>query len=124
MSVKRTFFRFVHKCDVYDKSSTVNDTGQRKPQWTARTVGQECFYTPSGSSALIRTSPTMEEGDYLTVQFPHDAVISYGSHVSNIRDHTGEVIKAGPYEVKQIDDHVSFTGRKEFMSVILKSVIE
>jgi hypothetical protein len=124
MSFRRSFIRFVHKCDVYNKTTTTNDTGQKRPLWVPVATNVDCAMTPSGASPEIRSQPTQEEADFLTVQFPHDAPIDYTVRVYNLRTKTGELIYAGPFMVNKVDKPVSFTGKVQFIDAILKLVTE
>ena len=125
MSLKRSYIRFAHKVDLYTKITTKNDMGQNKAAWNLSVNGQVCSYVPSGSSTAIRITPSVEEADYFTVYFPHDADVNYSTRFKDLRVIVGEeVIESKWMQVIQIDKHISFTGQLQHLQVKLKSVIE
>jgi hypothetical protein len=127
MSLKRSFARMQHRCDIESKQYVVNDTGQRKAEWVAVKLDERCGATPAGSKVTQRVTPTSENMEWLTVMFPYDSPISYESRIPNIRSQYGgaeEIAFDGPFQVHQIDRTVSFTGRVQYLLVTLKSVIE
>lgn len=125
MSLKRSYIRFAHKVDLYTKITTTNDMGQKKAAWNLSVNGQICSYVPSGSSAAIRITPSVEEADYCTVYFPHDADINYSTRFKDLRVIVGEdVIVSRWMQIIQIDKHISFSGQLQHLQVRLKSVIE
>ena len=125
MSPKRTSLRFTHTIDIYSKTTTENDVGQFFASWTVNQTGQICYFTPSGSAASIRVTPTIEEADYYTIILPHDADIDYGSRIYNVRARgSQELLYDGPFQIWQIDKHVSYSGKVQFLQVKVKTVIE
>ena len=121
----RTFYRLIHKCDILSKSVITNPSGQKKPTWTNTLSGQRCFVAQSGTAASIRSAPTIEGGDWISMILPYDIDIEYGSRVENIVHYlTGEVIYTGVFQVMEISNQTSFTGRVQHRVVTLKSVIE
>jgi hypothetical protein len=125
MSSSRSHIPFAHKIDVYSRVSTRNDMGQENASWNLQTENQYCSYVPSASSTAIRTSPTIEEADYFTIFFPHDANISYTTRLKNLRVAVGgESIDSRWLQIMQIDKHVGFSGRIQHIQVRVKTVIE
>jgi hypothetical protein len=73
----------------------------------------------------IRITPSVEEADYFTVYFPHDADVNYSTRFKDLRVIVGEeVIEPRWMQVIQIDKHISFSGQLQHLQVKLKSVIE
>ena len=121
----RNFIRKVHVADIYDKTIAEQPSGQKKATWVSSYQDVKCMATPTGASAKNRVGPTAEQRDFLTVFFDHNVSISSGSRVYNIRTSVGnDVVYAGPYEVDTITKHVTFSGKVDYIVVILKSVIE
>jgi hypothetical protein len=99
--------------------------GQDNASWNLQTENQYCSYVPSASSTAIRTSPTIEQADYFTIFFPHNADISYTTRLKNLRVAVGgEVIDSRWIQIMQIDKHVGFSGRVQHIQVRVKTVIE
>lgn len=125
MSFERSYIRFAHKIDLYTKVSVKNDMGQNKALWNLYTDGQICSYVPSTSSTAIRITPSVEEADYFTIYFPHDAEVNYSTRFKDLRVIVGEdIIESRWMQVIQIDKHISFSGQIQHLQVKLKSVIE
>ena len=124
MLPKRSHKRFLHRVDIYSKTSEENDTGQLKATWTIYQQRVPVSYTPSFSSTSIRNTPTTEESDWYTLIFPHDAAISYGHRLKNLVTMDGEFIEKEYMQVMEIKKHISYTGKIQFIEVRTKSVIE
>lgn len=128
--IRRTFFRSPHTCDIQNKITYTNSTGQRMADWATSQEDVPCSLVPAGTRSSLRVTPTTEERDWITMTFPHDCVLSYNSRVINIRhkfQKTGKVEYLYPgttFEVAQIDRPVGYTGRVLYLNVHLKSVIE
>lgn len=123
--MSRSFMRMIHKVDLYTKGSTTNDTGQKRGSWSLYSQDVKCFFTPSGSSTNIKLNPTMEEADWYTMYFEHDAPVDYGTRLENLTTFDGEVIYAGPLQVMQIDKHVApMSGKVQYLQLRVKTVIE
>jgi hypothetical protein len=70
-------------------------------------------------------SPTVEEADYYTIFFPHDADVSYSTRFKNLRTIVGDNIIDSRYmQVIQIDKNVSLSGQVQHIQVKVKTVIE
>ena len=125
MSINKSFIRLSHRVDLYSRVTTKNDMGQNKASWNLETSSQVCSYVPSGSSTAIRVSPTVEEADYYTIFFPHDADINYSTRFKNLRTIVGDNIIDSRYmQVIQIDKNVSLSGQIQHIQVKVKTVIE
>lgn len=113
-----------HRVTILKRSTANNDMGQRKATWAVDVENVPCFSTPSGASASIRTQPTVEQSDYLTIYLPHDTDIQYTSRLRNIQTVSGDVIYSNDYQVIQIDKQISFTGKVQYLQITAKSVVE
>jgi hypothetical protein len=121
----RNFIRFLHKADIYKKTSLKNDMGQMEASWNLSYQDVPCLYTPAGSSTGIRISPTSDETDYYLVYFNHNVDINYSSRIRNISTKVGgEIIDSGWYQVVQINNEISFSGKIQYIELKVKSVIE
>jgi hypothetical protein len=120
---KSSFIRFVHNADIVHKTYVTNDTGQRLPTWSTKYNNTPCFATPAGFRASIRTSPTVEQSDWITMFLPINIEISYDSRVRDIK-YKNITMYSGLYEIHQIDPAPGFTGKPIYYAVTLKSVIE
>jgi hypothetical protein len=121
--MRRSFIRFTHRADILSKSSVTNDTGQKRASWSMAHEGAPCFATPAGMRATVRVTPTAEQSDWVTLFLPTEIDINYGSRVQNIR-YKDENLYNRIFEIHQIDPAPSFSGKKMYQIVTLKSVIE
>ena len=123
MSTKN-FIRFLHKADIYTKTSLRNEMGQMKATWNISYQNVPCLYTPAGSSTGIRISPTSDEADYFSIYFNPDVDITYGSRIRNISTkNRGEIIDPNWYQIIQINREISFSGKVQYIQLKVKSVI-
>lgn len=91
------FMKFRHKADIYDKSTVVTPTGQKKASWSLGDADVKCDYIPRWGN--VKVAPTSEQSDMVTLFFDSDAGIDYGKRIYNIKDKFGNVIDAGPFEI-------------------------
>lgn len=125
MSPSRNFIRFVHKVDIYEKVTTVNDMNQEKASWNLIYPSVPCLYVRAGSSTGIRIAPTTDESDYYFVYLDHDAPINYGSRLKNVTTRVhDEVVNEEWMQVIQIDKEIAFSGKVQYLQTKVKSVIE
>lgn len=111
-----------HKVNLYSKSSAENSAGQKAATWTLAVTSQKCHYVPR--IAITRTKPTYEETESVTMIFPANASITYGTRFYNLVDRFGNVIEAGPMQVDAILKHAGYSGKIHHLAVTAKRVIE
>lgn len=125
MSPSRNFIRFVHKIDIYDKVSTLNDMGQETASWNLAIQGASCLYVRSGSSTGIRISPTTDESDFYLLYLDHNVPVNYGTRFKNVTTRVGnELINDEWIQIIQLDREIAFSGRIQYLQMKVKSVIE
>lgn len=112
------------RCDIQTKTTYTNDTGQKIAGWVTTGHSLPCGFAPSGNAASIRAFPTAEWGDYVTLFLPHDTEINYQSRVVDIKNVNNEIIYSGPFEVREITKPISFSGKVQYLTVILRNVYE
>lgn len=122
---RRDFIRMQHKIDIYSKSTVANDMGQHKATWTLKKTGQRIGYTPATRSTAIRIAPSIEQADFYTFYFPHNVGLNYNCRLKNLRSFIkNEVVDPGWFEIIQISQAISFSGRIMYLQVTAKNVVE
>lgn len=119
-----TFLRFVHRCDVYSRSITVNSAGQKYPSFTLQKASVPCEFQ-NGSSER-RIAPYVDNVDQFQLIVPKDFVsfFVYPSRVKNIRDRYGNVIYPGEFELINIDKKTGFNGKVNHIIASIQLVVE
>lgn len=116
------FTVFRHKVDVWNKTTTENAAGQKKPTWAVGISGEKCHYIPV--TAITRTTPTYEETENVYIFMTPNSSVTYGSRLYNLVDRYGTVIEAGPIEIDGIFKEPGFGGKIHHLVIKAKRVIE
>ena len=122
MSAK-TFLRFYHKIDIYDKTITVNNAGQKTIAFSKAATIPAVFQS---NSSERRIAPYIENiDDYqFYVSYQDSAYISYDNRILNVQDRYGNVLEAGPLEITNIEKKMGFGGRLHHIFVTARKVAE
>lgn len=121
----RNFVRFLHRVDMYKRTTIPNDMGQERGFWSIYEQDVPCLYLKSPSSTDIRISPTTDETDYYYLYLDHNIEVDYKTRFKNIKNRLGnEEITSDWIEVIQINKEISFTGKIQYLLLKVKSVIE
>lgn len=116
------FTVFRHRTDVYAKVTTTTEAGQRRAEWIPRDLGVKCHYIPRVS--IIRTAPTFEETEVITMFFPADSNLDYGCRLYNTVDRYGNDVEPYPMEIDSILRQPGFSGKIHHIVVKAKRVRE
>lgn len=119
---RRTMLRYPHKADLYEKTVTVQPSGQRLASWTIAQEKAPCQYAPDRT--YIRVNPTAEETDKVIFFLPAQVDVDYGYRIQNVVDKKGNVIFDGPFEVVAILQFPGYGGKLHHHLVKAELVIE
>lgn len=119
----KTYLRFVHTVDVYQKISSTNAAGQKTITFTKLATVPASFQ--SGVSER-RIEPYIENIDEYKfyISYQDTNVISYSNRISNVKDRYGNVIETGPLEIVSIRKQMGFGGRLHHLIVGARRVVE
>jgi hypothetical protein len=125
----KTFFRFLHKCDVYAKTTSTNAAGQEYATFSkTATIGFQ-FQAPttqSTSSSDRRLSPYVDNFSKYEGIVPalYSQYINFDNRITNIKTTRGVQIDTDTYEIIGIQPKFSFSGKKHHIIISLRRVVE
>jgi hypothetical protein len=120
----RTYMRYHQNADVYSRSVTTNNAGQRIASWALSKSNVPCAFQPV--SAERRVSPYVDNVEEYEILVPHSYAnyFDYGYRVQDIEDRYGNSLRPGPFEVVEISRRTGFNGKLSHILVRLRQVVE
>lgn len=119
-----TFLRFVHRCDVYSRTTVVNAAGQKASTFAIQQASVPCEFQ-NGSSER-RIAPYVDNVDQFQLIIPKNYIsyFIYPSRIKNIVDRYGTVIYPGDFEIINVDKKTGFNGKVTHVIVSIQLVVE
>lgn len=120
----KTFFRYHQNLDVYSKTSTQNNSGQKFNTWSSFKENIPCVFQPLSSER--RVMPYVANVDEYEVLVPHSyaSYFVYGYRVYDIKDRYKNTIVSGPFEIVEINRRTGWNGKLSHILVRLRLVVE
>lgn len=122
MSAK-TYLKFVHTVDVYQKTTSVNAAGQKTITF-AKSATIPASYQSGVSERRIEPYIQNIEEYKFYISYQDTNVISYNNRILNVKDRYGNVIETGPLEIISIRKQMGFGGRLHHLVVGARRVVE
>jgi hypothetical protein len=119
----KTYLRFVHTVDVYQKISSTNDAGQKTVTFTKLATIPASYQSGVSERRIEPYIENIEEYKFY-VSYQDTNVISYSNRISNVKDRYGNVIETGPLEIISIRKQMGFGGRLHHLIVGARRVVE
>ena len=122
MSAK-TYLRFVHKIDVYERTTSTNSAGQRTITFAKSATVPAVFQAKRSER---RIEPYVENIDEYEFYISHQDAqyINYNNRIQNVRDRYGNVLEAGPLEIISIRKYMGFKGSLHHLLIVTRRVVE
>lgn len=120
----KTFLKFHHKIDVYQKTTSVNDAGQKTVTYSLATAGAPAIFQSNSSER--RVAPYVDNIDEFQFYIPHEysAYIDYNNRIKNVKDRYGNVLVSYPLEITNIEKKMGFNGKLHHLFVSARKVVE
>ena len=122
MSAK-TFLRFYHKIDIYAKTTTVNDAGQKTVTFSKSATIPAVFQANASERRVVPYLENIDEYQFY-VSYQDAEYISYDNRIFNVIDRHGNVLEAGPLEIVNIEKKTGFGGRLHHIFINARRVAE
>ena len=122
MSAK-TYLKFVHTVDVYQKITESNAAGQKTISFTKLATIPASYQSGVSERRIEPYIENIEEYKFY-VSYQDAGCISYNNRISNVKDRYGNVIETGPLEIISIRKQMGFSGRLHHLVVGARRVVE
>ena len=122
MSAK-TFLRFVHTVDIYQKTTAVNAAGQKTITF-AKSATIPASYQSGISERRIEPYIENIEEYRFYISYQDASFITYNNRILNVKDRDGNVIETGPLEIISIRKQMGFGGRLHHLILGARRVVE
>ena len=122
MSAK-TYLRFVHTADVYQKITSVSPAGQKTITFTKIATVPVSYQSGISERRVEPYIDNIEEYKFY-ISYQDAGCISYNNRISNVKDRYGNVIEVGPLEIISIRKQMGFGGRLHHLVVGARRVVE
>jgi hypothetical protein len=119
----KTYLRFVHVVDVYQKISSTNAAGQKTITFTKLATIPASYQSGVSERRIEPYIENIEEYKFY-ISYQDANVISYNNRISNVKDRHGNVIETGPLEIISIRKQMGFGGRLHHLIVSARRVVE
>ena len=119
----KTYLRFVHTVDVYQKISDTNAAGQKTITFT-KTATIPASYQSGVSERRIEPYIENIEEYKFYISYQDSNYISYNNRILNVKDRQGNVLESGPLEIISIRKQMGFGGRLHHIIVGARRVVE
>lgn len=122
MSAK-TFLRFVHKIDVYQKTTSNNAAGQKTISFSKTATIPAIFQAQRSER---RIEPYIDNIDQYEFYISHQDAqyINYNNRIQNVVDRFGNVLETGPLEIISIRKYMGYKGRLRHFLITTRRVVE
>jgi len=120
----KTYMRYHQNADVYSRSVTTNDAGQKIASWALSKSDVPCAFQPVSSERRVTPYVDNVEEYELIIPHPYASYFNYGYRVQDIKDRYNNVLTSGPFEVTDILRRSGFNGKLSHILVRLRQVIE
>jgi head-tail adaptor len=122
MSAK-TYLRFVHTIDIYQRTTTTNQAGQKTISFSKAATIPAQFQSINSKRRIEPYIANIDEYEFY-VSYQDLQYISYNNRIQNVMDRYGNVIETGPLEITNIQKYTGFGGRLHHLLVGTRRVVE
>ena len=122
MSAK-TFLKFSHTMDVYQRTTSTNAAGQQTVTFSKAATISAQFQSVTSERRIEPYIVNIDEYEFY-VSYQDTTYITYSNRIENVKDRYGNIIEAGPLEITNIQKYVGLGGRLHHLLVGTRRVVE
>jgi hypothetical protein len=122
MSAK-TFLRFVHKIDVYQKTTSNNAAGQKTITFSKAATIPAIFQAQKSERRIEPYIDNIDQYEFY-VSYQDAQYITYSNRIQNVIDRAGNVLEAGPLEIISIKKYMGYKGKLHHFLITTRRVVE
>jgi hypothetical protein len=118
-----TYLPLSHSIDVYTRTTSVNDAGQKTMSYTKAGTIKAFFQSMSSER---RTYPYIDNVDEIEFYISHkdQSYAIYNNRIQNVVDRFGNVIESGPVEIINIHKQTGLNGKVRQVLLTCRKVVE
>lgn len=122
MSAK-TFLRFVHKIDVYQKTTSNNAAGQKTITFSKAATIPAIFQAQKSERRIEPYIDNIDQYEFY-ISYQDAQYITYSNRIQNVVDRAGNVLEAGPLEIISIKKYMGYKGKLHHFLITTRRVVE
>jgi hypothetical protein len=119
----KTYLRFVHTVDIYQKIIDVNAAGQKTITFTKSATIPASYQSGVSERRIEPYIQNIEEYKFY-ISYQDAGYVTYNNRILNVKDRNGNVIETGPLEITSIRKQMGFGGRLHHLILGARRVVE
>ena len=117
------FFNLPHKMDVYTKTTSFNDAGQRTTSYTKAGTIRAMFQSMASERRTYPYVANIDEVEFF-ISYKDSAYANYSNKIQNVVDRYGNVIVDYPVEIVNIDKRTGYNGKIRMILLTCRKITE
>ena len=122
MSAK-TYLRFVHKIDVYQKTTSNNAAGQKTITFSKAATIPAIFQAQKSERRIEPYIDNIDQYEFY-ISYQDSQFITYNNRIQNVVDRAGNVLETGPVEIISIKKYMGYKGKLHLFLITTRRVVE
>jgi hypothetical protein len=124
----KSYLRFIHTAEVYNKITTISPAGQKTFSFELLSTIPMYLQSPSaqttgGDKRLVPYQEFIAIHEMI-VPAMYQSSIDYQYRVQNIKDRYGNTMEVGPFEIVSIQPKFGWNGKKHHITAVIRKVVE
>ncbi len=122
MSAK-TYLRFVHKIDVYQKTTATSAAGQKTITFNKAATIPAIFQAQKSERRIEPYIDNIDQYEFY-ISYQDAQYITYNNRIQNVVDRFGNVLETGPLEIVSIRKYMGYKGKLHHYLITTRRVVE
>lgn len=117
------FVKLPHKLDVYTKTTSYNNAGQKTMTYSKAGTIQAMYQSVDSARRTYPYVANIDEVEFF-ISYKDAAFASYNNRIQNVVDRYGNVIVDYPVEIVNIDKRTGLSGKVRLILLTCRRVTE
>jgi hypothetical protein len=122
MSAK-TYLRFIHKIDVYQKTTATSAAGQKTITFSKAATIPAIFQAQKSERRIEPYIDNIDQYEFY-ISYQDAQYITYNNRIQNVVDRFGNVLETGPLEIVSIRKYMGYKGKLHHYLITTRRVVE
>ena len=118
-----TYLPLPHSIDVYTRTVSVNDAGQKTMTYTKAGTIRAFFQSMSSERRTYPYVANIDEVEFF-ISYKDSAYANYSNKIQNVVDRYGNVIVDYPVEIVNIDKRTGYNGKIRMILLTCRKITE